>query len=49
MEINSENSKKYALIGYPLGHSMSPIIHKELLKIASVNGKYDLAEILKED
>ena len=49
MEINSKNSKKYALIGYPLGHSMSPIIHKELLKIASVNGKYDLAEILKED
>ncbi len=49
MEINSKNSKKYALIGYPLGHSMSPIIHKELLKIASVNGKYDLVEILKED
>ncbi len=49
MEVNSENSKKYALIGYPLGHSMSPIIHKELLKIASVNGKYNLAEIMKED
>ena len=49
MKVNLENSKKYALIGYPLGHSMSPIIHKELLKIAFVNGEYDLVEIMKED
>ncbi len=49
MEANSENIKKYALIGYPLGHSMSPIIHKELLKISSVKGEYNLAEVRTED
>ena len=37
--------KKFALIGYPLGHSLSPIIHKELLKITSVNGEYNLIEV----
>ena len=40
------NTKKdYALIGFPLGHSMSPIIHKELLSIMKKDGTYELREI----
>lgn len=35
----------FALIGYPLGHSLSPLIHNELLKIKNVDGSYNLKEI----
>lgn len=39
----------FALIGYPLGHSLSPIIHKELLKIKGIDANYDLKEIEPEN
>ncbi len=35
----------FALIGYPLGHSLSPLIHNELLTIKNINGSYILKEI----
>lgn len=41
--------KSFALIGYPLGHSMSPVIHKELLKTAKTDGTYELIEIAPEE
>ncbi|MGN1328222.1 MAG: shikimate dehydrogenase [Eubacterium sp.] len=41
--------KKFCLIGYPLGHSMSPVIHKELFKINSIDASYELNEISPED
>lgn len=37
--------KNLGLIGYPLGHSMSPVIHKELLKLNGIEGNYRLTEI----
>lgn len=37
--------EKFALIGYPLGHSMSPVIHKELFKINDISATYELMEI----
>lgn len=40
--------KSFALIGYPLGHSMSPVIHRELLKTANAEGTYELIEIAPE-
>ena len=40
--------KRFALIGCPLGHSLSPVIHKELLKLSGVNGEYSLIEIEPE-
>ena len=33
---------KYALTGNPLGHSMSAVIHNEILKIKNIDGSYDL-------
>lgn len=42
MEIKRNN--KYGLTGYPLGHSMSPVIHRELFKISGVDATYDLVE-----
>ncbi len=41
--------KTFALIGYPLGHSMSPVIHRELMKTAKIEGSYELIEIAPEN
>lgn len=40
---------KFGLTGYPLGHSLSPVIHGELFKIASLDGDYKLFEIAPEN
>ncbi|MCM1114240.1 MAG: shikimate dehydrogenase [Clostridium sp.] len=38
----------FCLIGYPLGHSMSPLIHKELFKLNNIDARYVLNEINPE-
>lgn len=40
--------KLFGLTGYPLGHSLSPVIHGELFKIAGIDGGYKLYEIAPE-
>lgn len=40
---------KYILIGYPLGHSMSPMIHERLFDIKNREASYELVEIAPED
>ena len=40
--------KKYALIGHPLGHSMSPFIHKRLFEEAGRQAEYTLEDISPE-
>lgn len=42
-------NSSYALIGYPLGHSMSPRIHKKLFELAGIKADYELKEIKPED
>ena len=37
--------KRFALIGYPLGHSMSAVIHKELFRLGKIDADYTLNEI----
>ena len=39
----------YALIGYPLGHSLSPQIHTRLFELAGIDFQYDLTEIKPEE
>lgn len=39
----------FALIGYPLGHSMSPFIHKRLFELSEKNEDYELFEIAPEN
>ncbi len=41
--------KKYALIGHPLGHSLSPQIHERLMKLAGIDGTYELLDIPPEE
>lgn len=40
---------KLALIGYPLSHSISAIIHKAALKNLGIDGEYELIETSPED
>ncbi|MBQ8298053.1 MAG: shikimate dehydrogenase [Ruminococcus sp.] len=41
--------KKFTLIGHPLGHSMSPMIHDGLFKLRGKASPYDLTDIAPED
>lgn len=41
--------KHYTLIGYPLGHSMSPWIHERLFSLFGTDGEYTLTEIAPEE
>ena len=41
---------KYGLIGHPLGHSMSPLIHEKLFELSGISDySYDLIDIAPED
>ena len=40
---------KCTLIGHPLGHSLSPDIHKKLFELSGKGGEYDLTDIEKGD
>lgn len=40
--------KRYGLIGYPLGHSLSPQIHKRLFELDGVDAEYEMMEIPPE-
>ncbi|HNX64866.1 MAG TPA: shikimate dehydrogenase [Oscillospiraceae bacterium] len=41
-------SRKFALIGYPLKHTMSPPIHKRLFELSGKTGEYSVIEIPPE-
>ncbi len=45
----NDTKKHFALIGYPLGHSMSAVIHKELFRISGVDADYSMIEVAPED
>lgn len=49
MKVDFENKSRFALIGYPLGHSMSAVIHKELFKICGIDADYSLIEAAPEN
>lgn len=37
--------EKFGLTGYPLGHSMSPVIHRELFRLNGIDASYELIEV----
>jgi shikimate dehydrogenase len=43
------NNKKFCLIGYPLGHSISPEIHHRLFSLSGIDAQYSLMEIAPEN
>ncbi|MCH5303233.1 MAG: shikimate dehydrogenase [Ruminococcus sp.] len=38
-------SKKYAVIGHPIGHTMSPFIHKRLFELYGIDAEYGVLDI----
>ncbi len=40
--------EKYALLGYPLGHTMSPPIHKRLFELEGKAAEYEVCELPSE-
>ncbi len=41
--------RKFAVIGHPIGHTMSPFIHKRLFELADKDGEYITMDISPED
>ena len=41
--------RKFCLIGHPLGHSLSPQIHKRLFELSGVEAEYTLNDIAPEE
>ena len=42
------SEKRFALIGHPLGHSMSPFLHDRLFAAAGVSASYELIDTAPE-
>ena len=49
MRISIREKKSFALIGCPLGHSISPFIHGKLMACSGTVGSYALEEIEKDN
>lgn len=47
--ISDNRENKFALIGYPLGHSLSKIIHEAAFKSLGINATYEILETPPDD
>lgn len=43
------NKKKFAVIGHPIGHTMSPFIHQRLFELSGVDAEYGVLDISPSD
>ena len=43
------NQKRYAVIGHPIGHTMSPFIHKRLFELSGIDASYEVFNIPPHD
>lgn len=43
------SSKKFAVIGHPIGHTMSPFIHKRLFELSGIDARYGVFDIPPEN
>ena len=39
------SERKYAVIGHPIGHTMSPFIHRRLFDLAGLKGDYNIIDV----
>lgn len=42
------SERKFAVIGHPIGHTMSPFIHRRLFELSGMSGSYDIFDISPE-
>ncbi len=43
------SERKFAVIGHPIGHTMSPFIHKRLFELSGIGGSYEVFDIAPEE
>lgn len=43
------SKKKYAVIGHPIGHTMSPFIHKRLFELSGIDAEYSVIDVDPEN
>lgn len=43
------SERKFAVIGHPIGHTMSPFIHKRLFELSGMKGDYTILDIAPEE
>lgn len=43
------SKKEYAVIGHPIGHTMSPFIHKRLFELANIDAEYSVIDVAPEN
>ncbi len=43
------SDRRFAVIGHPIGHTMSPFIHKRLFELAGLKGDYSVLDIAPEE
>lgn len=43
------SERKFAVIGHPIGHTMSPFIHKRLFELSDMDGSYEVFDIAPEE
>ena len=43
------STKHYAVIGHPIGHTMSPFIHKRLFNLSGIDAEYGVIDIAPEN
>lgn len=43
------STKKFAVIGHPIGHTMSPFIHKRLFALSGIDAEYGIFDIAPEN
>ncbi|MEE0858600.1 MAG: shikimate dehydrogenase [Acutalibacteraceae bacterium] len=42
------SKKEYAVIGHPIGHTMSPFIHKRLFELSGIEAEYSVIDVAPE-
>ena len=43
------SERAFAVIGHPIGHTMSPFIHERLFSLAGCSGKYTVIDVAPEE
>ncbi len=43
------SKKEYAVIGHPIGHTMSPFIHKRLFELAGIDADYNVIDVSPQE
>lgn len=43
------SKRKFAVIGHPIGHTMSPFIHKRLFELAGLEGEYTVTDVAPQE